>query len=148
MSKTKNKNVTREQAAKRLERAVSGSRQLGLSDVADRYAAMSVDDYISEKGLTLINPAAVKSKSKNSDRRNKAMATESSTMTKAELEQENADQYSTISDVWSALADVDESSTKQQLLDAVDEACQIINEFDSEEFEYEGDETEAEAEAA
>lgn len=61
-------------------------------------------------------------------------------MTKAQLEQENADQYSTISDVWAALVDVDESSTKQQLLDAVDEACSIINEFDPEEFSVEDDE--------
>jgi hypothetical protein len=147
MGKTKNKNVTREQAAKRLERAVSGSRQLGLDAVADGYAAMSVDDYISKKGLTLINPATAEPKSKNSDRRNKAMANESSSVTKSELEQENADQYSTISDVWSPLADVDESSTKQQLLDAIEEACQIIHEFDPEEFQFEDDEQE-ESEAA
>jgi hypothetical protein len=71
----------------------------------------------------------------------------SSPVTKGQLEVETAEQYSTISDVWAALVDVDESSTKRQLLDAVDEACQIISEFDPEEFSIEDDD-DADAAAA
>ncbi len=56
---------------------------------------------------------------------------------------EDAD--NTISDVWDAFCDIDENSSKEDMLAAIDEACEIINEYDPDNFEIEGDNADDEA---
>jgi hypothetical protein len=151
MSKSQvGKEVTREQAARMLERAISGSRQLGLDDVADRYAEMDVDTYVTEKGLVLINP--VPQSTPLQERRKTTMANAAlSTITKADLETENGELLDLLNDIWSELADVDSTTNKAQMVAAIDSVCELLNDYDPETFPMEGDEEEsddAEEEAA
>jgi hypothetical protein len=140
MSKSKEgKQVTRERASKMLERAVSGSRQLGLDDVADRYAGMDVNDYATEKGLVLTNPAPQTTPQRRSK---KSMANESSTITKADLETENGELLDLLNDIWNELSDVDNTTNKAQAIEAIDSVCEMLNEYDEENFPMESDEEE------
>jgi hypothetical protein len=137
MSKSKvGKKVTRERASKMLERAVSGSRQLGLNDIAARYAGMDVDDYVAEKGLVLTNPAPQTTPQRRSK---KSMANESSAITKADLETENGELLDLLNDIWAELADVDNTTNKAQVIDAIDSVCELMNDYDPETFPMEGD---------
>jgi hypothetical protein len=141
----KGKEVTRERASKMLERAVSGSRQLGLDDVADRYAGMDVDDYATEKGLVLTNPVP---ELKKAERSKKPMSNESSTITKADLETENGELLDLLNDIWAELSDLDNTTNKAQFIEAVDNVCELMNDFDAETFPIEGDEDDDEEEEA
>lgn len=136
------KQVTYDRAATKLERAIEGSRRLGLDDVADHYASMSVEDYIAEKGLVLVNPSQIPT-TKN-QRSENAMSTNLSTLTKTELQHELSDAESMMDAIWNALVDLDEDSSKDDLVDGIFDACELLNEYDADRFPMDDDE-EAEA---
>jgi hypothetical protein len=140
MSKRKPKQITRERAATMLERAVEGSRRLGMDDVADRYEDMSVDDYADEKGLRLINPASLFKANKPKKRSTKAMATTTTdTRTKQDLITENDALLSLLDEVWEQHAKCGDKSTKAELLEASNDTCDSLHEYDSDRFPFDDD---------
>lgn len=139
---SKLKEVTYERAATMLTRAIDGSERLGLSDAADRYRSMSVDDYIAEKNLVIVNPAPP---SKSTTRRISTMAS-NDTRSKQELAEENEELLGLLDDIWNLHVDLTDSSLKQDLLEASGETCEILNDFDSDRFPFDEDETDNEPE--
>jgi hypothetical protein len=126
----KKKVVTRQRAALMLARAVTGSRRLGLGDVAARYERMDVDEYSRAKGLEMVNP--LRSDAKIFLGRKKMSETlPSDPRTKAEIIGENQEMWALLDDIWGVL--VDEESEGAQ------EVCELLSDFDDERFPFDTD---------
>jgi hypothetical protein len=140
MSKRKPKQITRERAATMLERAVEGSRRLGMDDVAARYEDMSVDDYADEKGLLLINPASLSEANTPKKRSTKAMATTATDpRTKQDLITENDGLLKLLEEIWELHVPCGDKSTKAELLEASNETCDALHDYDSDRFPFDDD---------
>jgi len=139
------KEATRERIETMLERAVTGSRQLGLDDVADRYADMSVDDYAADRGIAIINP----SQSRKTTRREKPMP-DIVEIDATELEDLEADAEDAataeevLASIWEMIVPVGAQTKKDELLSIIDGVADEINAYDPEEFPFD-DETDEEA---
>ncbi len=143
MNKRKSKEVTRERAATMLERAIEGSRHLGLDDVADRYAAMSVDDYAEEKGLVFINPSPTSTATNKAKKRSNNIMSETLTdpRTKAEIVEENEEYSDHFDTIWNDFI-LAEDRGEMDAKDALESIAELLNDFDAERFPYNDDEAE------
>jgi hypothetical protein len=142
---SRSKEVTYEKAKSMLQRAVEGSRRLGLDDVADEYEEMSVEDYADRKGLVLTNPAPVLPATPI-QKRSKTMANDPRTKDQILEDEEKA--VSTGDDTWNELVDLDEDSSKEDLLNSIENVLEMWNEFDPERFPMDDDDEEQEQDKA
>ncbi len=144
----KPKQATLERIGTMLDRAVTGSRQLGLDDVANRYAEMSIEDYAHEKGISIIeNPArATKSKRSDIDMENTVEIDAEELENLEAADDEAADATETLARIWELVVPVSSTTKKDELLTIVDEIAEAINSFDPEEFPFDA-EDDADAEA-
>lgn len=125
------KSVTYERAETMWQRAIEGSRRLGLDDVASDYESMGLDGYIEHKGLKITNPTNPQS----SERSENTMAT---------LREENEELLDLLDTIWNFHVDIDKDSSEADMLEASDKTCDALNEYDSERFPMDGDEGEDE----
>lgn len=139
----KPKSATLQQLESMLKRAGDGSERLGMPDVAERYRAMTPEEYAEEKGIEIIeNPA---SKHIISRRREKTMTTTTTDpRTKQQILEENEALLELLDEVWNVHVDLDDSSSKDDLIEASDETCDLLNEYDPERFPMDEDDDEAE----
>lgn len=140
------KEVTYERAATMLERAIEGSRRLELDDAADRYEDMSVEDYIEEKGLVLTNPAPVLLATQI-QKRSTTMTT-NDPRTKDQIIEDEQATLGVADDSWDRLVDLDENSSKEDLLDAIEDVLDMWNEFDTDRFPIDDNEEDQEQDEA
>jgi hypothetical protein len=139
---TKTKEATRERIETMLGRAVSGSRQLGLDDAADRYADMSVDDYADEKGIVIINP--LQPRSNGSKTMKNVVEIDEAELEDLEAAEEDADTAEEVlASIWDKITSVGTATKKDELLCTIDEIADEINAYDPEEFAFADEEDEA-----
>jgi hypothetical protein len=132
-----------------LQRAVEGSRRLGLDDVADEYEEMSVEDYADRKGLVLTNPAPVLSATPKPQRRSKTMALEiNDTRTKDQIRENEENLLTLLDDIWNELVDIDDDSSAEDAREAAAAACELMNDFDPERFPFDEEDDQEQGEAA
>jgi hypothetical protein len=134
------KQKTYQQAAAMQRKAVRFLRDVvGDDDKADEIEGLSVDEYVARKRLTLTNPAQT---STHTPRREKTMAEGNDPRTKQEILDSEAELLGILDDIWNLHYDKDEDSGKADLLDASDETCDILNDFDDERFPFDEEEEE------
>ncbi len=136
---SRKKEKTQEQAAAMQAKAVRFLRDVvGDNEKADTIEGLTVSEYGARKGLVFTNPVPELKKAEWST---KKMANESgtSTITKADLEAENSELLDLLNDVWNELSDVDNTTNKAQAIEAIDSVCEMLNEYDEENFPMESD---------
>jgi hypothetical protein len=130
------KQATRERIETMLQRAVEGSDRIGLPDVVDEYEQMSVEEYAERKGIEIVeNPSPLKPQ-KRSERKMSHI----DPRTKEEILASEQEALGKLDEIWQVHCEVGDKSTKPELLEASDETCEILNEFDPERFPFDDDE--------
>ncbi len=132
---SKEQPATREQLKAMKASAVTMLRRFGRDDDADRFEAMSDSEYAEHKNLTLTNPAP-KSTTKSVKGSKKKMSMNLKEQL-VDIENENDDLDDDLQDVlevadeaWNCFVKCDETMSKEQLLDAIEAACEAFNEYD------------------
>ncbi len=115
------KQVTREQAERKRQQAVSLMDRIGDTDRANEFADMSVEEYADHRGLQIVA---------NPDRK-ETKRNDMATGTKAELQEQIDDAIGTLNDAYTPEA------TREELARAVGEALDILNAEDEEESDEE-----------
>ncbi len=70
-------------------------------------------------------------------------------VTKDELDNDLQDALSTMDEVWNEICDCNDSTSKEDLLDAIENACAALNDYDEDRFAIDSPEdSDEEAEAA
>lgn len=135
------KEVTRERAQTMLDRAREGSRRLGLDDVADRYDGMSLDDYIEEKGLTIVeeNPTVKITKTTREEltmsvaaEPGEGLHPDVSGWKRDDLIEEVRGWQETGNEIWALTLAVEDGEMSAE--DAVEEIASFLNEHDDSAF--------------
>jgi Mg-chelatase subunit ChlI len=121
------KEVTREQAEKKREKAVEFLQRIGEYDRAEEFADMDADQYAAHKGLRIANPV----------RRTRINMAQTSGPSRAELQDRVDRAIELLDDAYAV------ESTREDLADAVGQALDVLNGEDEEE-EEDGEEADEE----
>lgn len=107
--------MTRSQAESKRRRAVEMLRRFGNDEDAERFEAMSPEDYARHKGAEIIG---------NPHRRYKSMATRKAAPTRAELEDQVAELEGQVEDLESELEETQEE--RDALSEQIEQVSEII----------------------
>ncbi len=139
------KEKTKQQAAATQDKAVRFLRDVvGDNAKANEIEGLTVSQYAERKGLLLVNPAP-KSKPKNVTGSEKKMSANlKEKLVDVENEADDLDgdlqeAHETMDDAWNAIVDCDKSMSKEELLGAIEAACEALNDYDSERFPVDED---------
>ena len=119
------KSVTREQAERKRQQAVTLMERIGDTDRADEFGDMSVEEYAEHRGLDLVN-------NPNRKERNQSMAT------KAELQEQLDTAAALLNEAYTPEA------SREDIAAAVGQALDILNGDDSDEDDEDPDDEEDE----